>query len=151
MTKHKRFKIRGLKNKDSFSDASKIVLRQKLKIVFEEIELYEKDDSPENLHDLRIALRRFRFNLEIFYGCIKPKLFTGIYESVEKLQDVIGELRDLDVLEEKVHNVEIEIGGTVPDHFYKKISNEKIVLKDKVKHELAEFYFSGYLKKFLAK
>ena len=151
MANIKRFKIKGLKNKDSFADASKIVLRQKLKVVFEEIELYEKDDSPKNLHDLRIAVRRFRFNLEIFYGCIKPKLFAGIYESVEELQDIIGELRDLDVLEEKIRNVEKEIGNKVSDNFYQKISNERTLLKDKVKKELAEFYFNDHLKKLLLK
>ena len=141
MKSDNKFKISGLKKKVSFSDASEIVLQSKLKIVFEEIDAYLKNDSVVNLHKLRIALRRFRYNLEIFYNCIKPKLFKSIYESVEDLQDIIGELRDLDVLKEKLKIVETDLGISVPPQLFEKILNEQLELR------LAEFLFNDNLKK----
>ena len=151
MARDKKFKIAGLKSKESFSDAAKLILKHKLKIIFNEISGYQENNSPENLHSLRIALRRFRYNLEIFYSCIKPKLFNRVYDYVQNTQDIIGELRDLDVLIEKIRNLENEIGINVPESFVENISKERSRLRTIIQMELTAFKINEDLKKLLIK
>ena len=147
MLYNNKFNIRGLKNKRSFTGASKVILDHKIKIVFKQIIKYKKDDSAENLHTLRIAIRRFRYVMEIFYGCIKPKLFKNVYDTVTKLQDMLGEVRDYDILEGKVHQTEIETGNKIPDSFYEKINNERARIKSILMNEITNFITDKNIKK----
>jgi len=151
MAYNKKFKIKGLKEKDSFSDASGIILRQKLKSVFSEIAKYNSDDSPDNLHSLRIASRRFRYNLEIFYDCLKPGLFKYIYEKVKNMQDTMGELRDLHVFEDKISKMQADIGQETSFYFLNKFSEEQKVINKKIQEELSKFISDDQIKKLLIK
>jgi CHAD domain-containing protein len=49
-------------------------------------------------HELRKAVKRFRYTLEIF----APKRYRAIRSSVKKVQDALGELNDLDVLHDEL-------------------------------------------------
>ncbi len=54
--------------------------------------------SAEALHDVRIAVKRFRYCLE----SLLPSLHGGVSKVLKKLQDVLGEIHDLDVLVDRV-------------------------------------------------
>lgn len=133
----------------NYCETAKIVLSAKLKDVFECINKYFIDDSTENLHILRIAVRRFRYVMEIFYSCYDSKLFKKVYRYSKELQDLIGEGRDLDVLEIKVSGIEKEIRVKIPKYFYKKIENDKITVNQKIKLELIKFMNNKNVNKFI--
>jgi CHAD domain-containing protein len=53
-----------------------------------------RNRTKVSFHDLRIALKRFRYTLENFL----PRLHESWSEDLKELQDLLGEVHDLDVL-----------------------------------------------------
>lgn len=135
----KKFRIDGLDTKLRYKSAARIILKSKLRTIHDQIDNYLKDDSTENLHAMRIAFRRLRYVMEIFSECYEPKLFNKVYNKVKKLQDLIGEGRDLDVLEMKIRNVEQEVHKKMPKYFYHKIEEEKKQIRYAIKMEMINF------------
>ena len=151
MTSRKKLNIKGIKKDLYFSDAGHIILSEKLKEVFRLINIFFKDDKPENLHELRIAIRRFRYVMEIFYNCYSYKLFKNVYQQAKSMQDLIGEGRDLDVLEIKIRNISKEYKTEIPKNFYAKIAAEKIGIRQIIKLELIKFMEDKNVNKFILK
>lgn len=147
-TKNK-FAVKGLHERLSFCKSGKIILSEKLKVVFSLIEVLLKDDGEENIHALRIALRRFRYVLEIFSICYDKKLFNIVNKKVKFLQDIIGECRDLDVLTPKVKHISEITKARIPKYFYKKIDEEKVKSRQIVKLELIKFIDDKYVNSFI--
>lgn len=147
----KKWLIKGLESKAKFSKASRVVLDNKLRDILNLTSVYFENDSAENLHRLRIAIRRFRYVMEIFYECGEIKSFEYIYEKAKCLQDLIGEGRDLDVLEIKVKGIEEEMNTDIPKYFYKKIDDDRGVTKQQIKQELIRFMEDKKIKKILIK
>lgn len=141
--------IEGLDIETDYRTAAKVILSAKLQDVFDLINQYFADDSTENLHILRIAVRRFRYVMEIFYPCFDSALFKKVYKNAKDLQDLIGEGRDLDVLGIKVAGIEKEINTKIPRSFYKRIRDEKATVNQKIKLELIRFMNNKNVKKFL--
>ena len=147
----KKWKFDNIDNNTGFFDASKIVLSERHKDVLQKIDDYFKNDSVENLHELRIAIRRFRYVLEIFYICIEAKLFKKVYNTVKNLQDLIGEGRDLDVLEIQLGNIEKESSASFPKYLYKNIADNKTAVRQKIKLELINFISDKNITKIFSK
>lgn len=139
MSLSKKFKIRNLKKKTKFQNAAQVVLDYKLERTFKEIDKFLKNDSVKNLHSLRIAFRRFRYSMEIFCGCYEEKFFNNVYRHSQKLQDMLGEARDLDVWEMKLRSSQKESNNKIPEAFYESIEKEKIQLRRDIKMELIKF------------
>jgi len=106
MTLKKKHRIKKVENKDRFDFSAVIIMNSKLRIVKKQIKKYFNDDSVENLHTMRIAIRRMRYSMELFHNCFEKKLYNNVYKHLRKLQDVVGELRDIDVFEEKIHSID---------------------------------------------
>jgi len=135
----KRFKIKYLDKKARFDESAVLVLNDRLLKIMKEIDKYFKDDSSNNLHSMRLAFRRFRYVLEIFYECIPPKLFKRVYSIAEEMQDLIGTARDLDVMEQKIQATAVELKQKAPMYLVKKIEKEKSAAKQNIKLELIKF------------
>ncbi len=78
----------------------------------QKIERYEvlvlQDTEPEPLHKLRVGMRRLRIVLQVLEPLIVwPDGFTN--RSIGKLANVLGAVRDLDVMGEFLHSIEPEI------------------------------------------
>jgi CHAD domain-containing protein len=56
-----------------------------------------RTERPTPWHDLRIALKRFRYTLEL----MAPSLHAKWISSLKRVQDVLGDVHDLDMLQEK--------------------------------------------------
>ena len=52
------------------------------------------DATFEELHELRIAAKRLRYSIELFYSAVDPRLRSESYPIVEELQDRLGALND---------------------------------------------------------
>jgi CHAD domain-containing protein len=63
-------------------------------------------EKPEDWHGLRIGVKRFRYAVE----SLVPKRYAEWEENLKHLQDLLGELHDLDVLAVKVSEISGELG-----------------------------------------
>lgn len=102
MSKSKKWEIGALRNNQSICEAAKIILKTRLDHLLKISESYFIERSVESLHQVRIALRRVRYNMELFILCFDRKLFLRFYRRIESLQDISGSVRDLDVLKENL-------------------------------------------------
>jgi len=55
--------------------------------------------DPEDLHDMRVASRRLRAAMDVAVDCF-PARFQYFHKMVKELTDVLGGVRDYDVLRE---------------------------------------------------
>lgn len=105
MSKKRKWEIIQLKKTKSFSRSAKVILNDRITGFFQTASKYFEDNSVENLHDVRISLRRIRYSMELFLICFEKKLFLRFYSRIEKLQDISGSVRDLDVMLENIKNL----------------------------------------------
>jgi CHAD domain-containing protein len=56
-----------------------------------------RTESPRPWHDLRIGIKRFRYTLEL----LVPSLHVKCIDSLKRVQDVLGDVHDLDMLLDK--------------------------------------------------
>jgi CHAD domain-containing protein len=149
MAKSRKWKIKGLENKTPFADAGKIVLMQRQKVLVASIKKFLTDESVENLHDIRITLRRLRYNMEIFFDCFDKKRFLVFYKKISSLQDLTGSKRDLDVLIENIKSVSTNNKTGAINSFIKRVEEKKSFLNDNLILELMDFIHCKELKDFV--
>lgn len=148
MKKKFKWEIDGLDKSVSLIFASKKSLSARLTSLLDSIKIYFEKSSEDNLHQVRISLRRVRYNLELFYSCFDERIFIKFYKRIVKLQDLTGEVRDIDIMKENLlHDKDFS------DANLKKIIN-KFELKrqgllEKMNITLFRFTFSKTLKEFL--
>jgi CHAD domain-containing protein len=147
MSKSK-WEIKELSGNISFADSAKIIMVNRLDNLLKVIDLFFKEDSVENLHGVRIALRRLRYNMELFIGLFDGKKFSSLYKKVEQLQDQSGALRDLDVLKVNINSLITDEKIKISNNVFKKIDEKRGILKGGLKLELMKFNHSKALKNF---
>lgn len=55
--------------------------------------------DPEDLHDMRVGSRRLRAAMDVAVDCFPPR-FKYFHRTIKELTDVLGGVRDYDVLRE---------------------------------------------------
>lgn len=135
----KKWKIEKLHYSKHLLKISNIILHNRFDNLLTSIEEYFKTKDIEALHDARIALRRVRYNMELFLVCYEKKLFMRLYNKIETLQDLSGLVRDLDVFLENINSLKKENVSV----------SEEIEIKTKEKRNLLQQQFEAELKKFM--
>jgi CHAD domain-containing protein len=148
MSKTKKWEIHGIKKRQGFCNASKVILRSRIDHLIETIDNYFQDRTVENLHDIRISLRRVRYNMELFIICFDRKMFLRLYKVIENLQDFSGLVRDLDVFKENISSLIEKEHVKVNRAVLKKVEEKRIKLEDNLKLELMKFLHNKSLKDF---
>ncbi len=143
--------IKNLRQDESFKKAAKKIVDRKLCDLLSIISIYRENPSEETLHDLRISIRRLRYILEIFYESFNLELFISLYSSLENLQDVIGEVRDLDVMLEKLKLLQEKYRIIIPTEFITNLKNDRDLLTIKVDTTLSDFLNFEILNNFIKK
>jgi len=141
-------KIKGLTRAKSFEESAFIILKYRFNNIKKKVKDYFTTPSVENLHDLRIAVRRLRYSMENFELCYKKKEFNKILEYLKYLQDLIGEGRDLDVFEDKVKQLARENEIEIPEFLYQIIENRKVDITHNIKLELMKLLKDKEIKNF---
>ena len=148
MSKSKKWEIEELRDEKSFCEAGRIILKSRIDYLLSSIDNYFKDRTVENLHNVRIALRRVRYNMELFISCYERKLFLRFYKKIESLQDLSGLARDLDVFKGNIKSlVEVE-NVKVNRSVLKKVDEKRVNLENNLEIELMKFLHSKSLKDF---
>jgi CHAD domain-containing protein len=143
----KKWEIEGLDTRKTLCESAKIILAERINNLLTEIGNFFKDETVENLHKTRIALRRVRYNMELFKACFDKKKFLIFYKRVEFLQDISGKVRDLDVLTQNMLAIKEE-KIKVTKAVFKKIGEKRENLKENFKLELMKFIHSKGLSNF---
>ncbi len=145
---NKKWKISKLRNSKKLKSIANLILRQRVNTVLDLFDKYLSNKTIENLHDVRIGLRRVRYNLELFLVCYDELLFSKFYNKIEKLQNLSGEVRDLDVLLlnlEKLKASAVEIEDIIID----KVKENRANLENELINQIEKFLKSKALKQFL--
>src|SRR5882672_7453359 len=88
--------IAGLKRRLPVARAASGVLRAILLDLLERVP-HARGDSKKWIHDLRVAVKRFREAFRLFRPVLRKKTFRKHREWIEGLNDALGEVRDRDV------------------------------------------------------
>lgn len=148
MSKKRKWEIEELKKSKSLIDISKVILNNRIDTFLETVIRYFENQSVEDLHDVRISIRRVRYSMELFINCFEKKLFLRFYSKVEKLQDLSGSVRDLDVLLENVKDL-TQKGEIKPNpELNNQVLTRKSELEESFKYEMMKFLHSKVFKDF---
>jgi CHAD domain-containing protein len=148
MSRTKPWEIPKLSIKQNLATSAKIILRQRLKSFLSSLKLYLSEVNPENLHLLRISLRRLRYPMELFIKCFDRKTFLSFYKIISSLQDLSGQVRDLDILRENINIYFINDKSEAEGKNFKKIDIKREQLQNDLKFELMKFLHGKELKDF---
>ena len=73
------------------------VLRALWETIFKEAAAAVQGDDVDAVHDMRVAMRRFRSALRIFERYLPPDECEGLVKRTRRLARALGEVRDADV------------------------------------------------------
>jgi CHAD domain-containing protein len=144
-----KWKIKGVTGKLSFNKAAVIILNKKIDNLNKQIKRFLKSNTAEDLHNVRISLRRLRYNMELFYALFERKKFLKFYSLIENLQDQTGNVRDIYILKQNILIYEKEYNIKIPNEFNLKLEERDEILKDNLTLELSSFIHSVELKNFM--
>jgi CHAD domain-containing protein len=93
----KPIQIAGLLRRTPVARTSSKVLRATLLDLLEKIPEARSGGSQKGIHDLRVAVKRFREAFRLFRPVLRKKTFRRHRDWIEDLNDALGEVRDRDV------------------------------------------------------
>src|SRR5207247_509775 len=93
----KPIRIAGLLRRTPIARAASNVLRAVLLDLLDKVPEARGGDSEKGIHDLRVAVKRFREAFRLFRPVLRKKTFRRHREWIEDLNDALGEVRDRDV------------------------------------------------------
>jgi CHAD domain-containing protein len=144
-----KWKIKGLNGKSSFRKTAFIILRERINNMDRLITLFLTYETLESLHNVRISLRRVRYNMELFYGLFDRKKFLKLYNMIENLQDKTGTVRDIHVLKQNILLFGQDDEIIILDKMNVRIEEKEKLLNDELRSELSDFLHSEELKNFI--
>jgi CHAD domain-containing protein len=144
-----KWKIKGLNGKFSFRKTAFIILNERLNNLNSLIKGFLKNETVDNLHNVRISLRRLRYNMELFYVLFDKEKFLKLYNMIENLQDKTGYVRDIHIIKQNILLFGQEEEITITNRINARIEEKEKLLNDNLKLELSAFLRSGELKNFM--
>jgi CHAD domain-containing protein len=87
-----------------------------------------RTEKSKPWHGLRIGIKRFRYTLE----SLLPEHYAAWSENLKRLQDILGEVHDLDVLSETLSKTRVSLPSESRQEWQEKITRER--------HERIETY-----------
>ncbi len=148
MSKTKPWEISKLSIKQNLTPSAKIILRQRLESFLSSLNLYLSEINSENLHQVRISLRRLRYPMEVFIKYFDRKKYLSFYKIVSSLQDLSGEVRDLDILKQNLNIYCNKDKSKTEEINFSKIDIKKEQFQSNLKLELMKFIHGKELKDF---
>ena len=148
MAKKIKWQIEELQYSKQLNKIAIIILHNRIDSFSSATEKYFKKKSADNLHDVRIALRRVRYSMESFLTCYNKKEFMRFYNKIQKLQDLSGSVRDIDITVANIKSLVKENSLNIENIFIEKIEEKKINTEDVFETELKKFVESKIFKSF---
>jgi CHAD domain-containing protein len=144
-----KWKIKNLSGNESFRKAAQIILKERVKKVSVNIKLYLKEENPIKLHNVRISIRRLRYNIELFYPFFDNNKFNKFYDSLVDLQDATGDVRDIYITINNISLIKDLELNEIQNDLISKMEEKQTVLLDKLRSMLHSFMVSNEMKSFI--
>lgn len=94
----KAHKITGVAPQRSYRANARIILPQTVEEVYRWEPFIRNPAQREELHNMRIAIKRLRYTMELFGVVYEPKKrFTDCLAVIVDLQEILGDVHDSDV------------------------------------------------------
>lgn len=138
MAKKIKWYIESLKYSKHLLKSANTILKFRIDSLISTVDIYFNDKTAENLHDVRIALRRVRYSMELFLVCYNKKDFMSFYNEVQKLQDLSGSVRDMDITIENINSFTADTTNQ-DNNLVKKALEKKMLLEQQFNIELVKF------------
>jgi CHAD domain-containing protein len=94
--------VRGLTCEESFRTAAGKIIWTRFEEMMSFREAALAGEDPEGVHDMRVASRRLRAAIELFRDVFPRRRLRPMLRSVKDLADALGQVRDLDVMLERL-------------------------------------------------
>ena len=144
-----KWEVKNLSPGITMKEAAQKVLPNRIKNLNSTIKEYLENETPENLHQVRIAVRRLRYNMDIFISCFVKKKFLIFYNSIVKIQDATGNIRDSDILISNIKSLNLADASSAKESVVKRIEDVNYKSREELKLTLLEFHHSRESKDFL--
>ena len=99
MVKAKR--VKGIRRDAPVIDNARRVIETRLEEMLSFTPWVDDQNNVEEIHNLRIAAKRLRYSLELFRFAL-PSGAGGLIDEIKEIQEHIGNMRDADVMIERV-------------------------------------------------
>ena len=83
---------------EPFSEVGRRLLKERTEALFEWRDAVLKGKDSEAVHKMRVASRRLRAVLDAYEPLCEPQLFQSLYRQVKKMANLLGKVRDTDVM-----------------------------------------------------
>jgi CHAD domain-containing protein len=110
----KPIRIKGLSRRMPVARAASKILREVLLDLLARIPGARSGESRKAIHDLRVAVKRFREAFRLFRPVLRNKTFRRHREWIEDLNDALGEVRDRDVALARLRKLADGLAGPHP-------------------------------------
>lgn len=104
------WRVHVLRPRLGLASAARRIIAVRAAEVFSYGPFVQHPERITELHDLRIAVKRLRYSLELFRNCLPPTT-TTIVTKVKTLQELLGEVHDADVLADLIKARLTEVAG----------------------------------------
>lgn len=136
---------------DSMSHAA----RQILATQFEKLQSYETairaDDNEDAIHDMRVACRRLNSAFRLFRAYMPKKVVNKLHPMIEPLRDLLGEIRNLDVLDANLKEYRAGVAAE-EDEMLKAVSdawrNQRSARQDDLVELLESAPYANWVRRF---
>ncbi len=145
----RKWEIEILKDSKQLRKTANIVLNNRIESLMISIDKYFEELSVNNLHHVRIALRRVRYSMELFIVCYNKKVFLKFYNNIQSLQDASGSVRDVDISLENINSLVADNKIKIDSEIITKSIEKKTLWEENFRLELKKFILSKSFKDFL--
>ncbi len=90
-------KITGLKPEQNYRTNARIILPQRVEEVYSWEQFINDPERREELHNMRISIKRLRYTME-FFAVNYDHRFNDFIKTIIDLQDILGDIHDSDVV-----------------------------------------------------
>lgn len=145
----RKWEIEKLKDSKQLKKTANLILKNRINNLLDYSNKYLRKQNVENLHSVRIAIRRVRYSMELFMICYDKKVFNRFYNNIQFLQDLSGAVRDVDISIINIRSFTLEKEFPTEDEITKNAISKKTALEEQFKSELLKFTLEKKLKDFV--
>ena len=143
-----KWKLKHLTKQLSLKEASGIILRARIRQLKKKSSTFLSTDAAGDLHAVRIALRRVRYAMELFFDCYDKKKFLRLYSKIEYLQNASGAVRDNFMMQQNISLLQDEQNNSTAENLKSQAAEKEKRLNTQFKDTLTDFLLSNELKDF---